>query len=164
MINDISAATYDLDMATVVAQAHLPLVIMHMRGKPENMMAQKNLRYDNLVTDILRFFQKRIRELAGAGVKDLLIDPGFGFSKSTEQNYQLLRNLYQFKILGFPLFVGLSRKSMIRKITESTIEEALFGSLSAQLIAALQGAAIIRVHDVKPMTDVLAIAKACYAR
>ena len=128
---------------------------MHMKGMPGNMM--KNNKYNNLIKDILYYFSKKIEAARDAKVNDIIIDPGFGFSKDIDQNYSLLKNLNLLKSLDLPILVGLSRKSMIYKLLETTPEYALNGSTSLNTVALLNGASILRVHDVKEAMECIKI-------
>ena len=147
IINDISGGEADSKMFGVVRELNVPYILMHMRATPRTM--QDNLVYDDLVADILRWFGERIFRLQSEGVKDIIIDPGFGFAKNTEQNFELLQRLGDFSVAGLPLMVGLSRKTMIWKTLEVTAGEALNGTTALNTVALLNGADILRVHDVK---------------
>jgi len=155
MINDISAGSFDPQMFSTVANLGVAYVMMHMQGSPSNM--QDSPQYDNVVDDIVQFFGKKIYKLRKLGVNDVLIDPGFGFGKSTEQNFHLLRELDAFAITELPLVVGLSRKSMIYKTLNSKPTSALNGSTAAHMAALLGGANILRVHDVKEAVETVKI-------
>jgi dihydropteroate synthase len=137
----------------MVAKWQIPYVLMHMRGTPEN-MTQHN-QYDNLVKEIIDYFHKKIYQLQTLGVKDIIIDPGFGFAKNIAQNFDLLKNLNQLSILGKPILAGLSRKSMIWKTLSIAPEEALNGTTSLNTLALINGASILRVHDVKQASEVI---------
>jgi dihydropteroate synthase len=158
LINDISAGELDSAMLETIAACNVPYIMMHMKGTPKTMQTQTD--YDNLINEIVRYFAGRISAAVQLGIKDIIVDPGFGFGKTVEQNYQLLRNLGDFKIFQRPILVGLSRKSMIYKILDTTPENALNGTLAAGMIALLNGAHILRVHDVKETVDMLKIAQA----
>lgn len=147
VINDISAGELDKKILNVAADNRVPYILMHMQGTPKDM--QSNPKYKNVTLDIIDFFSKKVNELIQLGIKDIIIDPGFGFGKTLENNYQLLKELDNFKILNLPIMVGLSRKSMIYKLLETNAGEALNGSTIAHTIALLNGAKILRVHDVK---------------
>lgn len=147
MINDISAGEADKKMFQVVEKLRVPYIMMHMQGVPGTM--QKNPVYDDVVADILRWFGERIFRLQSMGVNDIIIDPGFGFGKTVAHNFELLRHLGDFSIAGLPVLVGVSRKSMIWKTLEITPEEALNGTSVLNTIALMNGADILRVHDVK---------------
>lgn len=147
MINDISAGKLDENMMKTIAQYQVPYIMMHMKGTPQNM---KDLnQYDDLLGDILFYFSERIKAAREHGINDLIIDPGFGFAKNIEQNYELLSKLELFKNLELPLLAGVSRKSMIWKKLGITPEEALNGTTVLNSIALTKGANILRVHDVR---------------
>ena len=147
IINDISAALLDEDMISTVAQLKVPYIAMHMRGNPSTMSQLTH--YDNVTAEVMRELSERINRLTLAGVNDIIIDPGFGFAKTTEQNFELLRNIELLHELGYPLLVGVSRKSMIYKSLNITASEALNGTTVINTLALQAGAAILRVHDVK---------------
>jgi dihydropteroate synthase len=147
IINDISAGEADKKMFQVAEKLRVPYIMMHMQGIPGTM--QKNPVYDDVVADILSWFGDRIFRLQSMGVNDIIIDPGFGFGKTMPHNFELLRHLGDFSIAGLPLLVGVSRKSMIWKTLEITPEEALNGTSVLNTIALMNGADILRVHDVK---------------
>lgn len=155
MINDISSGSFDPDMFATVADLGIAYVMMHMQGSPEDM--QESPQYDNVVDDIIRFFGEKIYKLRKLGVNDVVLDPGFGFGKSNEQNYLLLRELDAFAITELPLMVGLSRKSMIYKTLKNNPASALNGSTAAHMAALLGGASILRVHDVKEAVETVKI-------
>jgi dihydropteroate synthase len=145
IINDISAGNLDSEMLAAVARNSKPYILMHMQGNPQSM--QDNPQYDEVVADVLGFFQAKLQELQKLGIWDVALDPGFGFGKLIEQNYQLLGQLDVLDQLGFPILVGLSRKSMIYKYLEIDAEKALNGTTVLHTIALLSGAKILRVHD-----------------
>jgi dihydropteroate synthase len=147
MINDISGGDADNLMFSVVEKLNVPYIMMHMKGDPLTM--QDNPVYDDVVADILKWFGKRIFKLQSAGVKDIIIDPGFGFGKTIENNFELLRRLSDFSIAGLPLMVGVSRKSMIWKTLGISAGEALNGTTALHAIALANGADLLRVHDVR---------------
>lgn len=152
IINDISAGILDHTMLPIVAQLNVPYIMMHMRGTPQTM--QKMINYDDLVAEILIYFSEKIATLRALGfTSDVIIDPGFGFAKSTEQNYELLRKMRIFEAFDAPLLVGISRKSMIYKPLNITPQEALNGTTVLNTIALMQGANILRVHDVKAAVE-----------
>ncbi len=153
IINDISGGDIDPEMFTTVANLDVPYVLMHMKGKPANM--QTKPAYDDVVQEVLDFFVKKIGELRALGVKDVILDPGFGFGKTLEHNYDLLKNLEVFKILELPLLIGISRKSMIYKILETSASEALNGTTALHMVALQQGAKILRAHDVREAKEVI---------
>lgn len=147
MINDISGGDADNNMFLTVEKLKVPYILMHMRGDPRTMV--NNTAYEDIVTDILKWFGERIFKLKSAGLKDIIIDPGFGFGKTIEQNFELLRKLGDFSITGLPLLAGISRKSMIWKTLNINADEALNGTTALNAIALFNGADILRVHDVK---------------
>jgi dihydropteroate synthase len=153
MINDISAGELDTEMFAVLAEHQVPYIAMHMRGTPQTMRGLTE--YDNLIKEITDYFHQKISRLQQLGVNDIILDPGFGFSKTLEQNFQLLQHLDYFKILGKPLLTGISRKSMIWKTLGTTPAEALNGSSALHMAALLKGASILRVHDVKEALEVM---------
>jgi dihydropteroate synthase len=147
MINDISGGDADDKMFLTVEKLNVPYILMHMKGEPRTM--QKNPVYDDIVADILKWFSERIFKLKSAGLKDIIIDPGFGFGKTIDHNFELLRRLGDFSITGLPVIVGISRKSMIWKTLDITSDKALNGTTALNAIALFKGADILRVHDVK---------------
>lgn len=148
IINDISAGELSPEIIDVVAEADVPYVAMHMRGTPQSM--QHNTHYDGgVVAEVFRYFQRRVEYLMSRGVHQIILDPGFGFAKSVEQNYELLASLNKFRDLGCPILAGLSRKSMIYKVLDSTPADALAGTIALNWEALRQGATILRVHDVR---------------
>lgn len=158
MINDISAGELDPQMFETVASFNVPYILMHMKGTPQTM--QQNTNYDNLINDIIRYLAQRINLAVQAGIKDIIVDPGFGFGKTIEQNFKLLANLSDFNIFQRPILVGLSRKSVVYKTLETSPENALNGTLALETIALLNGANILRVHDVKETVEMLKILEA----
>lgn len=155
MINDISAGNLDENMFKTIAKLQVPYIIMHMKGTPQNM--QKNISYENLVKDIIYYFSKKLHELRTLGVNDIIIDVGFGFSKTIEQNYELLQKLNLFSHFDIPILSGLSRKSMLYKVLDISINNALNATSVANTIALLQGTNILRVHDVKEAVEAVKI-------
>ena len=153
IINDISAGRFDSSMYPTVAELGLPYVLMHMQGQPGNM--QKNPIYGDVVTEVLDFFIAELGKLRALGVKDIVLDPGFGFGKNLEHNYTLLKNMHVFQILDAPILAGLSRKSMIYRLLEIEPEAALNGTTALHMVALQQGAKMLRVHDVKPSAEVI---------
>ncbi len=151
MINDISGGDGDPGMVDLIAELNVPYIIMHMQGTPA--MMQNNPVYEDVVSDILMWFGKKTVNLRAAGVKDIIIDPGFGFGKNPEHNFTLLKRLNEFNIAGLPLMVGLSRKSMIWKTLNVSPEEGMNGTTALNTIALLKGADILRVHDVKEAVE-----------
>ena len=158
IINDISAGELSPRMIDVVADAGVPYVAMHMRGTPQTM--QQNTFYsEGVVAEVCRYFEHRVEYLLGRGVKDVILDPGFGFAKSAEQNFELLAHLSQLCALGYPVLAGLSRKSMIYNTLGVTAAEALAGTVALNWEALRQGATILRVHDVREAADVVQLYK-----
>ncbi|WP_109616561.1 dihydropteroate synthase [Sediminitomix flava] len=153
IINDISGGTLDKDMFSTVSSLGLPYIMMHMKGNPQNMMQKTD--YNNLVFDILDFFKSQSEKFYLAGGKDLILDPGFGFAKNIEQNYQLLDQMEALQIFNLPILAGVSRKSMIWKKLGITADEALNGTTVLNTKAILNGAKILRVHDVKEAKQVI---------
>lgn len=155
IINDISGGTLDDNMFSTVAELQVPYILMHMRGNPNTMT--KLTDYQDVIIDVITDLAKKVSQLSLAGVNDIIIDPGFGFSKTVEQNYQLMANLNEFNVLNLPLLVGISRKSMIYKPLGLTAEESLNGTTVLNTIALQNGANILRVHDVKEAVQTLNI-------
>ncbi|OQA85009.1 MAG: Dihydropteroate synthase [Bacteroidetes bacterium ADurb.Bin234] len=155
IINDISGGEFDPQMFPTVANLKVPYILMHTSGKPE-VMQQKTV-YDNVVNDVFYYLSQRLQALNALNVSDVLIDVGFGFGKTIDQNYDLLRNLQTFKLLDCPLVLALSRKTMFWKLLNTTPEEALYATLAAESYALLQGVNILRVHDVKATKDIIKI-------
>lgn len=147
IVNDISAGILDADMIPAVARLDTPYIIMHMQGTPETM--QLSPTYTNVITEVMDYLTSRSRACQIAGIKDIIIDPGFGFGKNNEHNFQLLKGLSLFKMLGYPILAGLSRKSMITKSLGVKNADALNGTTVLNTIALMNGANILRVHDVK---------------
>ena len=155
IINDISGGELDSEMFATVAKLHVPYILMHMRGTPQTM--QQNTDYEDMMEEILKYFAGKISTLREMGVCDIIIDPGFGFSKTLRQNYELMKNLWEFEDFGLPLLVGISRKSMIYKLLDSTPGESLNGTAVLNTYALLNGADILRVHDVKAAVEAIKI-------
>ena len=147
LINDISAGTLDDHMFKIIAQHQVPYVMMHMRGTPETMM--QNTDYRDLTKEVIYYFSERIAKARSFGINDLIADPGFGFSKTLDQNYELFNDLELFRYLNVPLLIGISRKSMIQKKIKTTAADSLNGTTALHAIAIQKGASILRVHDVK---------------
>lgn len=155
MINDISAGEMDAEMFTTIASLKVPYILMHMRGTPQTMVSKTH--YDDIMPEILQYFANKIETLRGLGLKDLVIDPGFGFSKTPDQSYEVLRHLELLKTTGHPILAGLSRKSMIYKLLDTDSANALNGTIVANTIALMKGANILRVHDVKAAAEAIKI-------
>ena len=158
MINDISGGMLHARMFETIALLQVPYILMHMRGTPQTM--QQHTDYDDLMEDIMLYFAQKVRALRQLGVNDVILDPGFGFAKTLEQNYELMRSLSEFSIhFETPLLVGISRKSMIYKLLNATPEDSLNGTTVLNTYALLNGADILRVHDVKAATETIEIVK-----
>ena len=151
IINDISGGNLDTNMMKVVGKYQIPYIIMHMKGNPSNMV--EKAKYDDIIGELIRYFSKKIDEAANLNIKDIIIDPGFGFAKNISQNFELLNNLDFFKNLEKPMLVGLSRKSMIYKTLNIKADKALNGSTALHTISLIKGANILRVHDVKEAVE-----------
>ena len=160
MVNDISAGKLDKNMFKTVANSNVAYVLMHMRGNPQNMAKMTD--YDDVLIDIMDFFVKQINTLQSIGVKDIVLDVGFGFAKTIIQNYGILKNLQYFQQLELPLLAGISRKSMIYKSLNISPKEALNGTSVLNTIALVNGAKILRVHDVKEAMESIKLYKATY--
>ncbi len=158
MVNDVSGGSLDQQMFETVADLGVAYVLMHTRGTPQNM--QKNTAYDDLVSEVLQFLEIRVARLRLLGVHDVVIDPGFGFAKTLNQNYELMQKLACFKQIHAPLLVGVSRKSMIYNLLETNPEGSLNGTTAANMLALIGGASILRVHDVKEAVETIKIFKA----
>lgn len=157
MINDVSGGTLDENMFKTVAACQVPYILMHMRGTPQT--RQQFTTYADVTADVINDLSHKIAQLRELGLNDIIIDPGFGFAKTLEQNYQLLNNLEALKILGLPVLVGVSRKSMINKVLGTTAKEALNGTTALNAFALERGATILRVHDVKEAKEVITLHK-----
>ena len=155
IVNDISAGSLDPEMIHCVSSLKVPYICMHMKGSPEHM--QNNPTYDDLIKEVLDFFIDKIEQCKKAGIKDIIIDPGFGFGKTIQQNFILLKQLSVFKILDKPILAGLSRKSMVYKTLDVDVTAALNGSTVLHTIALQQGASILRVHDVKEAKEAVTL-------
>ena len=155
IVNDISAGLLDEAMLHTVGQLKVPYIMMHMRGTPQTMV--KLTQYDDVVKDMLFYFSQRISAARAAGIKDIIIDPGFGFAKTLAQNYEVLSKLELFKFIKLPLLAGISRKSMIYKLLGTTPQESLNGTTVLNTLALTKGASILRVHDVKEAVECIKI-------
>lgn len=160
IINDISAGDDDPLMFHTVAQLKVPYIMMHKQGTPQNM--HLNPTYTDVVLEVMQYFTHKVKEARQAGITDIILDPGFGFGKKLEHNYALLSRLNEFKLFNEPLLAGVSRKSMLQKITHTTSETALNATTSAHTIALLQGARFLRAHDVKEAIECINIVTATY--
>jgi dihydropteroate synthase len=153
IINDISAGVLDANMFKTIAELQVPYIMMHMRGNPQTMQSLTN--YENLTQELIYYFSERMNKARDLGINDLVIDPGFGFAKTREQNFELLNKLELFSVLDCPVLVGVSRKSMIYKTLDITPQDALNGTTVLNTIALQKGAKIIRVHDVKDAVEAI---------
>lgn len=158
IINDIAAGEMDADMFRTVAELNVPYIMMHMQGTPQSM--QKAPHYDDLLKEIFLYFSKKVQQLRDLGVKDIVLDPGFGFGKTVQHNYELLAHLEEFHIFDLPVLVGVSRKSMIYQLLGTSPQEALNGTTVLDTICLLKGANIIRVHDVREAVETVRIVEA----
>ncbi len=155
VINDISAGEMDKEMFPIIAELNIPYIMMHMKGNPQNM--QNHPEYNNIVDEVSTYFSNKIEELNILGFNKIIIDPGFGFGKTLEHNYQILNNLDAFKYLKCPILTGTSRKSMIYNLLDTTADNALNGTTITNTMALLKGANILRVHDVKQAIECIKI-------
>ena len=155
IINDISGGELDKTMFETVASLHVPYILMHMRGTPQTMQQQTH--YDNLLAEITGYFARRVDRLHQLGVSDIILDPGFGFSKTLDDNYLLMHRLHELQPLGLPILTGISRKSMIYKLLGSSPEESLTGTTVLNTIALMGGTHILRVHDVREAVETVKI-------
>lgn len=155
IINDIAAGEMDGKMFETVADLRVPYIMMHMQGTPQNM--QQRPHYDNLLKEVFLYFAKKVQQLRDLGVKDMILDPGFGFGKTLEHNYELLAHLEDFSVFELPVLVGVSRKSMIYKLLDTTPADALNGTTVIDTICLLKGADILRVHDVRQAVETVKI-------
>lgn len=163
IINDIAAGEMDADMFSTVAELNVPYIMMHMQGTPQNM--QQHPHYDNLLREVFLYFARKVQQLRDLGVKDIVLDPGFGFAfgKTLEHNYQLMAHLEEFRLFELPLLVGVSRKSMIYRLLDTTPQEALNGTTVLHTLALMKGADILRVHDVRQAVEAVRIVEAMKA-
>jgi len=161
IINDISAGLLDPEMFETITELQVPYILMHMQGNPSDMQVKPE--YKDVVTDIISFFNHNINILQNRGLHDIIIDPGFGFGKTTCHNFQLLNRLDTLRIFGLPVLAGLSRKSMIFKLLNCSPDEALTGTIALNTIALLKGVNILRVHDVKEATEIIQIVQKYYS-
>ena len=159
MINDISGGEMDKEMFSTIADLHVPYVLMHMQGTPQDM--QHAPHYENLMCEVFRSLGERVELLHEMGVADVIIDPGFGFGKTLEQNYEMMSRLGEFRLLECPILVGISRKSMIYRLLETTPNQSLNGTTALNTIALMNGADILRVHDVKEAVEAVNIYQQC---
>lgn len=157
MINDVSGGTIDPLMLPTIGRLKVSYVLMHMRGTPQTM--NQYTKYENLVENVVQYFEEKIKEAKNFGIENLFLDPGFGFSKTLEQNYELLNQLNQLKKFNLPIYIGISRKKMIYETLNISVDEALVGTSALHLYALLQGANVLRVHDVKEAKQMITLAK-----
>jgi dihydropteroate synthase len=157
LVNDISAGNLDSKMLEIVGQLDVPYIAMHMRGNPKTMLEKTN--YSDILVEIMNYFSEKVASCKANGIKDIIVDPGFGFAKTVEQNFEILRNLDYFLALSLPIMVGLSRKSMIYKTLGINPEEALNGSTALHMYALCKGANILRVHDITEAKETLNLYK-----
>ncbi len=155
MVNDISAGEIDPEMFSTIAQLNVPYIIMHMKGIPGNM--QDKPEYSNVTDEVIRFFSEKINQLHRTGISDVLIDPGFGFGKTMDHNYSIMRQLSAFNMFELPIVIGISRKSMIYKLLDTTRDDCLNGTTAAHMILLERGVNIVRVHDVKAASEAIRI-------
>jgi dihydropteroate synthase len=155
LINDISAGKLDDKMLVIIAKYKVPYVMMHMRGTPQTMSTLTA--YDDVTKEVLLYFSERVATARSLGINDIIVDPGFGFAKTLEQNYELLQKLEFFQQLNLPFLVGISRKSMIYKVLNNSANESLNGTTALNAIALCKGASILRVHDVKEAMECVAL-------
>lgn len=158
IINDIAAGEMDAQMFETVARLGVPYIMMHMQGTPQSM--QREPHYENLLREVFLYFARKVQQLRNLGVKDIVIDPGFGFGKTLEHNYELMAHLEEFSIFELPLLAGVSRKSMIYRLLGGTPQDALNGTTVLDTIALMKGADILRVHDVREAVETVTIVTA----
>ena len=161
MINDISGGRADEDIFKIAATHQTPICIMHMKGTPQNMQTHTN--YNQIITELITYFSEQINRAKAAGVKDIIIDLGFGFSKTLDQNYQLIKALPQFQLFDLPILTGISRKSMLYKLLEIKPEEALNATTALHMSTLINGSSILRVHDVKPAVETIKVFNKIYS-
>jgi dihydropteroate synthase len=151
IVNDISGGDFDAHMFDTVGKLGLPYILMHIQGTPQTM--QDDPQYEDIIKDLSKYFSEKVRKLTKAGVKDVILDPGFGFGKTVDHNYDLLNRLDAFKVFQLPVLAGVSRKSMIQKLLKVSADDSLGGTITANTMALLGGADILRVHDVKEAAE-----------
>jgi dihydropteroate synthase len=159
MVNDIGGGNLDNEMFSVVASLNVPYILMHIKGNPQTM--QLEAQYENVTREVLDYFIRRVSEARQAGIRDVIMDPGFGFAKASAHNFELLKKLSLLKIAGCPILLGLSRKATIYKTLGITVEEALNGTTVLHTIGLMNGADILRVHDVKEAKEAIKLVMAC---
>ncbi|CAM3546794.1 dihydropteroate synthase [Flavobacterium saliperosum S13] len=157
IINDISAGVLDDKMLEVIADANVPYIMMHMRGTPQTMTTLTE--YDDIVKEMIQYFSERVAAARTLGINDIIIDPGFGFAKTTNQNYEVMQKMELFQMLDLPLLSAISRKSMIYKVLDTNAQEALNGTTFLNTISLMKGAKILRVHDVKEAMECVTLFK-----
>jgi dihydropteroate synthase len=157
LVNDISAGELDNEMISTIATLNVPYIAMHMRGTPQTMTQFTT--YENLLREMIEYFHRKLSQFKAAGIKDVIIDPGFGFAKTVDQNFELLNNLERLHVLEKPILVGLSRKSMIWRTLKTTPEATLNGTTALNTLALIKGASILRVHDVREAIEVIQLMK-----
>ena len=157
IVNDISGGELDKEMFATVARLGVPYILMHTKGSPQTM--QREAQYDDVLKEVTLYFAEKVQRLRDMGQKDIIIDPGYGFAKTVEQNYELLRKQEFLKVLELPILVGVSRKSMVYRLLDNTPQDALNGTTALNTIALLNGANILRVHDVKECVEVVKIVR-----
>lgn len=162
IINDISAGDLDRDMLATIGKLKVPYIAMHMKGNPKTMQSQTD--YSNILTDIMHYFAEKLEDFKKFGIKDVIIDPGFGFAKTVSQNFWILRNVELFKALAVPVLIGLSRKSMIYKTLHIDSSEALNGTTALHMFALTKGANLLRVHDVKEARQTIELHNTLYPK
>jgi dihydropteroate synthase len=155
IINDISGGTLDSEMFSVIAALNVPYILMHIQGSPQNM--QDNPKYSNVVEEVYAYFENKLKQLNALGIKQVIIDPGFGFGKTLEHNYELLKKMDRFAAFGLPVLAGISRKSMVNKLLNINPKDSLNGTSILNTIALQKGASLLRVHDVKEAKEAVAI-------
>lgn len=160
IINDISAGSLDGNMFQTAAQLQVPYILMHMQGEPQTMHLQP--KYDNVVSDVVKFFSEKINQLRLMGVNDILLDPGFGFGKTQEHNIELMQHLDALSIFNLPILVGISRKKMVQRMVKTDAAGALNGTTALNTIALMKGAQLLRVHDVKEAVEAVQVYSALY--
>ena len=160
LINDIAAGSLDEQMMAVVAKHNVPYIMMHMRGTPQTMQTMTD--YEDIVKEMLFYFSQKVHQARSLGINDLILDPGFGFAKTTDQNYEVLQKMELFQMLELPLLAGISRKSMVYKPLHSNASEALNGTTVLNTIALTKGAKILRVHDVKEAMECITLSNKLY--
>ena len=159
IVNDISGGEMDREMFSAVSELHVPYILMHMQGTPKDMQVEP--KYENLMCEVFRSLGERVEALHEMGVADIILDPGFGFGKTMTQNYEMMARLEEFRLLGCPLLVGVSRKSMIYRLLNTMPEESLNGTTALNMIALMKDADILRVHDVKEAVEAIKIYRQC---